>query len=49
LHALAVDAHGDIYTGEVDTGQRVQKFLRYGSERCSGTGSAEVGLYSANR
>ena len=49
LHALAVDSHGDIYTGEVDTGQRVQKFLRYGSSSCSGTGSAEVGLYSANR
>jgi hypothetical protein len=49
LHALAVDTHGDIYTGEVDTGQRVQKFLRYGSQSCSGTGSAEVGLYSANR
>ena len=48
-HALAVDSHGDIYTGEVDTGQRVQKFLRYGSSSCSGTGSAEVGAYSANR
>ena len=44
LHALAVDSRGDIYTGEVDTGQRVQKFLRYGSESCSGTGSGEVGL-----
>jgi hypothetical protein len=49
LHALAVDSRGDIYTGEVDTGQRVQKFLRYGSTGCSGTGSAEVGLYSNNR
>ena len=49
LHALAVDSRGDIYTGEVDTGQRVQKFLRYGSSSCSGTGSAEVGLYSNNR
>ena len=49
LHALAVDSHGDIYTGEVDTGQRVQRFLRYGSSSCSGTGSAEVGLYGANR
>ena len=49
LHVLAVDAEGDIYTGEVDTGQRVQKFLRYGSESCSGTGSSDVGLYSANR
>ena len=49
LHALAVDSRGDIYTGEVDTGQRVQKFARYGSSSCSGTGSAEVGLYSNNR
>ena len=45
LHALAVDSRGDIYTGEVDTGQRVQKFLRYGASSCSGTGSADVGLY----
>ena len=49
LHALGVDSHGDIYTGEVDTGQRVQRFLRYGSESCSGTGSTEVGLYTKNR
>lgn len=49
LHALAVDSHGDIYTGEVDTGQRVQKFARYGAEGCSGTGSAEVGGYDNNR
>jgi hypothetical protein len=49
LHALAVDTRGDIYTGEVDTGQRVQKFVRYGATGCSGTGSAEVGLYSNNR
>jgi hypothetical protein len=27
----------------------VQKFLRYGSEGCSGTGSSEVGLYNMNR
>ena len=39
-----------LYTGEVDTGQRIQKFLRYGEETgCSGTGSADVGLYSLNR
>ena len=31
--------------GEVDTAGRVQKFLRYGSSSCSGTGSAEVGKY----
>jgi hypothetical protein len=49
LHALAVDSQGNIYSGEVDTGQRVQKFLRYGPSSCSGTGGSEVGLYSANR
>ena len=49
LHALSVDSQGNIYTGEVDTGQRVQKFLRYGSASCSGTGSGEVGLYNMNR
>jgi hypothetical protein len=49
LHTLAVDSQGNIYTGEVDSGQRVQKFLRYGSAGCSGTGSSEVGLYTVNR
>lgn len=28
LHALAVDSKGDIYTAEVGTGRRVQKFVR---------------------
>jgi hypothetical protein len=49
LHALAVDSQGNIYSGEVDTGQRVQKFLRYGPSSCSGTGSNEIGLYGMNR
>jgi len=49
LHTLAVDSRGNIYTGEVDSGQRVQKFLRYGSESCDGTGNSEVGLYTTNR
>jgi DNA-binding beta-propeller fold protein YncE len=49
LHTLAVDSRGNIYTGEVDSGQRVQKFLRYGSESCAGAGSSEVGLYDNNR
>jgi DNA-binding beta-propeller fold protein YncE len=26
VHSLAVDSRGNLYTGEVDTGQRVQKF-----------------------
>ncbi len=34
---------GDIYTAEVDTGKRIQKFIRYGAAGCSGTGSATVG------
>ena len=49
LHALAVDSQGNVYTGEVDSGQRIQKFLRYGASGCSGAGSPEVGLYSSNR
>mgnify|MGYP003454255911 CR=1 FL=1 len=28
LHALAVDSKGDLYTAEVGTGRRVQKFVR---------------------
>jgi sugar lactone lactonase YvrE len=28
LHAMAVDSKGNLYTGEVDTGKRVQKFRR---------------------
>src|SRR5579871_3839604 len=43
LHQVSVDTHGDIYTAEVDTGKRAQKFLRYGSDGCSGTGSSTVG------
>ncbi len=43
LHQVSVDTKGNIYTAEVDTGKRIQKFLRYGSDRCSGTGSPTVG------
>jgi DNA-binding beta-propeller fold protein YncE len=49
IHALAVDSDGNIYTGEVDSGQRIQKFSRYGETSCNGMGSADVGLYSSNR
>lgn len=49
IHALATDSQGNIYTGEVDTGQRIQKFARYGETGCSGAGTAEVGLYRLNR
>ncbi|MEH6517499.1 MAG: hypothetical protein V7742_12500 [Halioglobus sp.] len=40
LHSLTVDSRGNVYTGEVETGQRVQKFTRHGSVGCSSTGSA---------
>jgi hypothetical protein len=43
VHQVAVDNKGNIYTGEVDTGKRVQKFAHYGANGCSGTGSAVVG------
>jgi hypothetical protein len=26
VHVMAVDSHGNLYTGEVDTGKRIQKF-----------------------
>jgi len=43
LHQVAVDSHGNLYTGEVDSGKRLQRFVRFGSEGCSGTGRATVG------
>lgn len=46
VHVVSIDSEGNLYTGEVDTGSRVQKFLRYGeSSGCSGTGHADVGAY----
>jgi hypothetical protein len=43
LHQVSLDSHGNIYTAEVDTGKRIQKFIRYGGVGCSGSGSATVG------
>jgi hypothetical protein len=43
LHQVSVDTHGNIYTAEVDTGKRIQKFVRYGPDGCSGTGRTTVG------
>ncbi|HEY0234187.1 MAG TPA: hypothetical protein VGC86_03890 [Afipia sp.] len=43
LHQVSLDSKGNIYTAEVDTGKRIQKFVRYGDTGCSGTGSALVG------
>ena len=49
LHILSVDSAGNIYTGEVQSGPRVQKFTQYGSSSCSGTGYADIGAYDRNR
>jgi hypothetical protein len=43
LHNVSTDTRGNIYTAEVDTGKRIQKFVRSGQVGCSGTGSAVVG------
>ena len=43
LHHVSVDSKGNIYTAEVDTAKRVQKFVRYGQAGCSGPGSVVVG------
>ncbi|MCX7282059.1 MAG: hypothetical protein NTX21_11100 [Alphaproteobacteria bacterium] len=43
LHQVSLDSQGNIYTAEVDTGKRIQKFVRYGAVGCSGTGSETVG------
>jgi hypothetical protein len=31
VHQIAVDSKGNIYTGEVDTGKRIQKFVAMGA------------------
>ena len=31
VHSLAVDSKGNLYTGEVDQGMRVQKFKKRGT------------------
>ncbi len=43
LHQVSVDSKGNIYTAEVDVGKRIQKFLHYGSNTCSGTGNPVIG------
>ncbi len=43
LHQVSLDSQGNIYTGEVDTGKRIQKFIHYGPTGCSGAGFATVG------
>ena len=48
LHQVSVDSKGNIYTGEVDTAKRIQKFLRFGAIGCSGTGLTTVGGAATN-
>ncbi len=43
LHQVSLDSHGNLYTGEVDTGKRIQKFTHYGAAGCGGAGMAVVG------
>jgi DNA-binding beta-propeller fold protein YncE len=43
LHQVATDSEGNLYTAEVDTAKRIQKFVRSGDTGCSGTGFAKVG------
>jgi DNA-binding beta-propeller fold protein YncE len=43
LHQVSLDSRGDIYTAEVDTGKRVQKFIRFGAQGCGGNGRTTVG------
>jgi hypothetical protein len=42
LHQVSLDSKGNLYTAEVDTGKRIQKFLRYGQTGCSGTGTMTI-------
>jgi hypothetical protein len=43
LHQVAMDSRGNLYTGEVDTGKRIQRFIRYGPAGCSGDGFERIG------
>jgi hypothetical protein len=46
VHVVSIDSDGNLYTGEVDTSMRIQKFLRYGDvNSCAGPGIESVGLY----
>ena len=37
-HVVSVDSEGNVYTGEVDSAGRVQKFLRYGPAAAAAQG-----------
>jgi hypothetical protein len=49
LHQVSLDSQGNIYTGEVDTGKRVQKFIHYGANGCGGTGTVMIGGEAEDR
>ncbi|MGF1526331.1 MAG: hypothetical protein ACFCBW_06010 [Candidatus Competibacterales bacterium] len=34
IHDIAADSRGNLYTTEVDTGKRAQKFIRIGRRSC---------------
>ena len=48
LHNVSTDTRGNIYTAEVDTGNRIQKFTRSVQAGCSGTGHSVVGGVPGN-
>jgi DNA-binding beta-propeller fold protein YncE len=43
LHQVATDSRGDLYTGEVDSGKRIQRFIHYGPAGCRGAGFTGIG------
>ena len=43
LHQVSLDSQGNIYTAEVDTGMRIQKFAHFGAPGCAGAGFDKVG------
>jgi len=46
VHNIGLDSQGNLYSGEVDSGKRIQKFMRYGDrDGCSGSGAEIVGMY----
>jgi NHL repeat len=47
-HTLTVDQQGNLYVGEVDGNGRLQRFLRYGPQGCSGMGNPNVGEFIDN-
>lgn len=40
IHDIAADSQGNLYTSEVDTGMRAQRFERVEGEGCAGEAAA---------